>query len=60
MSSKNKPPAWASPAQGVSPTRQGKSMYKLMQALAPSNEERKEAEDSHSDDEDALKIVSRK
>ena len=35
-------------------------MYHLLSKLAPSNEERKEAEDSHSDDEDALKIVSRK
>ena len=60
LSSKNKPTAWASPAQAVSPTRQQKSMYHLLQQLAPSNEERKEAEDSHSDDEDAMKIVSRK
>ena len=35
-------------------------MYHLLQKLAPSNEENKAAEESQSDDEDALKFVGRK
>ena len=52
---------WSSPVkQPSSPVRQGKSMYHLLQKLAPSNEENKAAEESQSDDEDALKFVGRK
>lgn len=35
-------------------------MYHLLKSLAPSNEEKKDAEESHSDDEDAIKLVGRK
>lgn len=52
---------WASPVkQPSSPKNTAKSMYHLLQKLAPSNEENKNAEESHSDDEEADRLVGRK
>lgn len=60
MGSRKQAP-WSSPVKHPSsPEKHGKSMYHLLQSLAPSNEEKKDAEDSHSDDEDAIKLVGRK
>jgi hypothetical protein len=58
--SKKQVPGKSPNKQPSSPGKQGKSMYLLLQSLAPSDEQKKEAEESQSDDEDAIKLVGRK